>query len=78
MRARYMIPEVNPNRFEMSFRLRGNLHRDFIFPNNSKTLLHMCKWYPLIIANLINAKKGYQWKFLIDASLINVKQMLLF
>ena len=26
------------------------------FPNNSKTLLHMCKWYILINANLINAK----------------------
>ena len=26
------------------------------FPNNRKTLLHMCKWYLLINANLINAK----------------------
>ena len=25
-----MGPEVNSNRFEMSFRLHGNLHRDFI------------------------------------------------
>ena len=24
-----MIPEVNSNRFEMSFRLHGNLHGDF-------------------------------------------------
>ena len=45
----YMRPEVNSNRFkisnrfEMSFRLHGNLHGDFNFPNNSKTLLHMCK-----------------------------------
>ena len=45
----YVIPEVNSNwfeisnRFEMSFRLHGNLHGDFNFPNNSKTLLHMCK-----------------------------------
>ena len=31
------------------------------FPNNSKTLLHMCKWYLLINANLIDAKKCYQW-----------------
>ena len=27
------------------------------FPNNSKTLLHMCKWYLLIHANLIIAKQ---------------------
>ena len=46
------------------------------FPNNSKTLLHMCKWYFLINVNLINAKKCYQWKLLIDAGLINAKQML--
>ena len=25
----YMIPKVNSNRFEMSFRLYGNLHGDF-------------------------------------------------
>ena len=31
------------------------------FPNNSKALLHMCKWYLLINANLINAKKCSQW-----------------
>ena len=31
------------------------------FPNNSKALLHMCKCYLLINANLINAKKCYQW-----------------
>ena len=24
------------------------------FPNNGKTLMHMCKWYLVIIANLIN------------------------
>ena len=24
------------------------------FPNNDKTLMHMCQWYLLIIANLIN------------------------
>ena len=45
----YMRPEVNSNRFEisncfeMSFCLHGKLHGDF--PNNSKTLLHMCKLY---------------------------------
>ena len=27
------------------------------FPNNNKTLLHRCKWYLLINAHLINAKK---------------------
>ena len=32
-----------------------------IFPNNSKTLLHRCKWYLLINANLINAKRCSQW-----------------
>ena len=32
-----------------------------IFPNNSKTLLHMCKWYLFSNANLINAKKCYRW-----------------
>ena len=26
----YMRPEVNSNRFEMSLRLHGNLHEDFI------------------------------------------------
>ena len=31
------------------------------FPNNSKILLHICKWYLLINANLVNAKKCYQW-----------------
>ena len=46
------------------------------FPNNSKTLLHMCKWYLLINANLINAKTFYQRQLLIDANLINAKQML--
>ena len=56
----YMSPEVNSNRFEISngfeisFRLHGNLHGDFNFPNNGKALMHMCKWYLLIIANLIN------------------------
>ena len=58
-----MRPEVNSNlfelsnRFEMSFRLHGSLHGDVNFPNNSKALLHMCKWYLLINANLINAKQ---------------------
>ena len=61
-----MRPEVNSNRieisnrFEMSFRLDGNLHGQFNggnFPNNSKALLHMHKWYLLINADLINAKK---------------------
>ena len=34
------------------------------FPNNSKTLLHMCKWYLLINANLINAKQMLRyWLF---------------
>ena len=42
------------------------------FPNNSKALLHMCKWYFLINVNLINAKNCYQWKLLIDASLEHV------
>ena len=46
------------------------------FPNNSKALLHLWKWYPLINANLINPKKCYQWYLLIDANLINAKQML--
>ena len=31
------------------------------FPNNSKTLLHICKWYILVNANLIDARKSYQW-----------------
>ena len=53
----YMRPEVNSNRFEISnrfemFWLHGNLLGDFNFPNNSKTLLHMCKWYLLINAKL--------------------------
>ena len=30
------------------------------FPNNSKALLHVCKWYLLINVNLINAKKCFQ------------------
>ena len=46
------------------------------FPNISKTLLHMCKWYLLINVHLINAEKCFQWLLLIDASLINAKQML--
>ena len=34
------------------------------FPNNSKTLLHMWKWYLLIDANLINAKQMLRyWLF---------------
>ena len=34
------------------------------FPNNSKTLLHMCKWYLLIIAKVINAKQMFHyWLF---------------
>ena len=34
------------------------------FSNNSKTLLHMCKWYLLINANLINAKQMlHYWLF---------------
>ena len=34
------------------------------FPNNSKTLLHMCKWYLLINANLIDAKQMLRyWLF---------------
>ena len=47
-----MKPERNSNRFkisnrfEMLFRLHGNLHGGFTaatIANNSKTLLHMCK-----------------------------------
>ena len=34
------------------------------FPNNRKTLLHMCKWYLLINANLTNAKQMLRyWLF---------------
>ena len=34
------------------------------FLNNRKTLLHMCKWYILINANLINAKQMLRyWLF---------------
>ena len=79
-----MRPEVNSNRFEisnrfeMSFRLHGSLHGDVNFPYNGKALLHMCKCYLLINANLINAKKCYQWQLLIDASLIIAKQILLY
>ena len=43
-------------RFEISFRLHGSWHGDVNFPNNSKPLLHICKWYLLINENLINAK----------------------
>ena len=34
-----------------------------IFPNNSKTLLHMGKWYLWINANLVNTKKCNQDSF---------------
>ena len=34
------------------------------FPSNSKTLLHMCKWYLLVNGNLINAKQMLRyWLF---------------
>ena len=34
------------------------------FPSNSKALLHMCKWYLLINAKLINAKQMFRyWLF---------------
>ena len=57
-----MRPKNNSNRFEMSFRLHGDLHEDFTAATfETKTLLHMGKWYLLINANLINAKKCYQW-----------------
>ena len=67
----YMRPEeVNSNRFEisnrfeMSFCLHGNLHGDFNFPNNGKALLHMCKWYLVINANLINVRQMLRyWLF---------------
>ena len=68
-----MKPKANSNRFEisnrfeMSFRLQGNLHAHF---------MHMCRSYLLINADLINTKNCYQWWLLIDASLINAKQML--
>ena len=51
--------EVNSNRFEISSRFTWRFPNNF--PNNSKTLLHMCKWHLLLNANLINAKKYYQW-----------------
>ena len=53
-----MRPEVNSdrfeisNRFEMSFRLHGNLHGDL-----ARLSMHMCKLYLLINVNLINAKQ---------------------
>ena len=65
----YMRPEVNSNQFEISnrcemlFHLNGNLHEDFTaatFQAIAQTLLYMIKWYLLINANLINAKKCYQ------------------
>ena len=59
----YMRTKVNSNqfqisnRFEMSFCLHGSLHGNL--PNNSKTLLHMCKW-----CLLINAKQMLRyWLF---------------
>ena len=63
-----MRPEVNSNRFEMlkrfemSFRLNGNLHRDFAAAT-SQTIARLyctCANDHLINANLINAKKCYQ------------------
>ena len=39
------------------------------FPNHSKTLLHMCKWYLLINVNLIDAKQMLRyWLFLENRS----------
>ena len=67
-----MIPEVNSNRFEIAnrfeilFRLHGNLHGDFIAATfqTIARLLHMCKGYLLINANLINAKQMFRcWLF---------------
>ena len=39
-----MRPKNNSNRFEMSFRLHGDLHEDFTAATfETKTLLHMGK-----------------------------------
>ena len=56
------VIKVNSDRFEMSqFTWRFHCGN---FPNNSKTLFHMCKWYLLINANLINAEQMLRyWSF---------------
>ena len=62
----YMRPEMKSNRYEISNRFEIPFTCQFTwrfhcgnFPNNSKALLHMCKWYLLINANLINAAGIY-------------------
>ena len=66
---RARLPEVNSNRFEisnrfeMSFCLHGNLHRDFIaasFQTIARPYCTCANDYLLINANLINAKKCSQ------------------
>ena len=55
-----MIPEVNSNHFEMSFRLHGSLHGDF----TAATFQTIARLY-CTCANdlLINAKQMCYWLF---------------
>ena len=39
-----MRPEVNPNRFEMSFRLHDNLHGDFTVATFQTMARRYCTW----------------------------------
>ena len=54
----YLKPLWNVVPFTWQFKWRFHCGN---FPSNGKTLLHLCKWYLLISAKLINTKKCSQW-----------------
>ena len=64
----YTRPEVKSNRFESQTALKcHSVHMEIrmeISKQQQDSILHMCKWYLLVNANLINAKQMLRyWLF---------------